>query len=244
MNRTLFISDLHLGPAHPKITALFLQFIATQAQHADALYILGDLFEIYIGDDEKTELYHLVSQALAKLKKSGVPIYLMHGNRDFLIGKSFVNACEAVLLQDPTLIYLYGKPTLLMHGDTLCTQDKKYLAFRQKAQNPRIQKFFLMLPLKIRQQLAKKARNMSHLHTQQIPASLLDVTPDAVRTIMQKHQVHQLIHGHTHRPSIHDFWLHKKHFRRIVLSDWGNEGHFLAYDENGLCRLESFEALG
>ena len=240
MIRTLFISDLHLNISHPKITEFFLHFIKTEARHADALYILGDLFETYIGDDEKNMLHDSVSQALVQLKKLGVTTYLLRGNRDFLMGEKFADACQARLLQDATVIDLYGKPTLIMHGDTLCTQDKKYLAFRKKVHNARIQKMFLMLPLNLRQRIAKKARNISHLHTQKIAAPFLDVTPSEVQIIMQKHQVHQLIHGHTHRPSVHDFWLQKQHFRRIVLSDWGNRGHFLAYDASGLCRLESF----
>ena len=233
MNHTLFISDLHLSPSHPHITEYFFQLLKKEATHADALYILGDLFETYIGDDENTSLHQSVT---SQLKKLDVPIYFMHGNRDFLIGKKFINACGATLLEDPTVIDLYGKPTLLMHGDTLCTQDKKYLAFRRIVHNPFVQKLFLKLPLTFRQQLATSARSASNQHTQKATASILDVTPEEIPRIMQHYQVHQLIHGHTHQPSIHLFWLHQKLFTRIVLSDWDHKGHFLVCYEDGLCR--------
>ena len=204
---TLFISDLHLDDSRPEITQLFMAFLTTKATQSDALYILGDLFETYIGDDEKTALQQQVIQALSALKQTGMPVYLMHGNRDFLIGKSFAKQSQVTLLPDPTIIDLYGTKTLLLHGDTLCTKDIKYLAFRKKVRNVFLQKIFLMLSIKKRLAIAKKARHISEIHNQNTELAILDATPEEIPHIMQKYNVQQLIHGHTHRPAIHYFWL-------------------------------------
>lgn len=240
---TLFISDLHLDNSRPKITDFFIKFLQNEASHSDALYILGDLFESFIGDDEKTVLQQAVSHALCVLNKKGIPVYLMHGNRDFLIGKKFAKQSQIKIISDPTIINLYGKPTLLMHGDTLCTQDVEYLAFRRKAHNFILQKIFLMQSLKTRQLLAEKARNKSHQHKEKTELSILDATPEEIPCIMQKYQIRQLIHGHTHRPSLHYFWLNGEPFFRIVLSDWEETGHFLIYNKNGICRLKDFSVV-
>lgn len=234
---TLFISDLHLDDSRPEITALFMRFLKTDAKHAGALYILGDLFETFIGDDEKTTLQEEVCDALLKLTKHGVPVYLMHGNRDFLIGKRFAKQSGVKILPDPTIIDLYGKPTLLLHGDTLCTQDIDYLVFRKKARNVLLQKIFLAQPLKIRRLLTEKGRRISKKHNEKTPLAILDATAEEIPRLMQKHQVNQMIHGHTHRPSLHYFWLHSQPFFRMVLSDWETTGHFLSCNENGTCRL-------
>lgn len=236
--RTLFIADLHLNESRPDLTALFLQFLQTQAKNADALYILGDLFESYIGDDEKTPLQKQVSQALYHLKERGIPVYLMQGNRDFLMGKAFAKRCGATLLKDPTIIHLYGTPTLLMHGDTLCTQDTDYLAFRKKARHFFYQTLFLLQSLKKRREIFTKARQISQMHNRNTALAILDATPSAIPEVMLQYGVRQLIHGHTHRPSLHYFWQTGERYLRIVLSDWENHGHFLVYEQNGVCRLE------
>jgi len=237
---TLFISDLHLDNSRPEITDLFIKFLQNEASHSDALYILGDLFETFIGDDEKTVLQQEVSHVLSHLNKKGIPVYLMHGNRDFLIGKKFARQSQIKIISDPTIINLYGKRTLLMHGDTLCTQDIDYLAFRKKARNFILQKIFLIQSLKTRQLLAEKARSISQQHNEKSELSILDATPEEIPHIMKKYQVHQFIHGHTHRPSLHYFWLNGELFFRIVLSDWEDSGHFLIYYDNGLCRLKQW----
>lgn len=237
--RTLFISDLHLEDSRPNITAIFLAFLEKEAPYCDALYILGDLFEAFIGDDENTALHQKISSALSRLNDLGVPVYLMHGNRDFLIGKHFIHRSQVTLIEDPTVINLYGKKTLLMHGDTLCTQDVKYLAFRKKARNNLLKKLFLALPLKRRQALAEKARAISKTHTRTVDMRSLDVTPAEIPLIMGKYQVEQLIHGHTHHPGLHFFWRNGRLFSRYTLSDWENTGHFLAYSDKGLSRLQT-----
>lgn len=241
--RTLFIADLHLNELRPDLTTLFLQFLQTQATNANALYILGDLFESYIGDDEKTPLQHQISEALYRLKQHGIPVYLMHGNRDFLIGKAFAKRCGATLLKDPTIINLYGIPTLLMHGDTLCTQDTDYLAFRKKARHFFYQTLFLLQSLKKRREIFTKARKISQMHNRNTALAILDATPSAIPDVMLKHGVHQLIHGHTHRPSLHYFWQGRERYLRIVLSDWENHGHFLVCDQNCAFRLKTVELL-
>lgn len=234
---TLFISDLHLDDSRPEITALFMRFLKNEAKHADALYILGDLFETFIGDDEKTALQQQVCEALLALSKNAIPIYLMHGNRDFLIGKQFAKQSGIKILPDPTVIDLYGKPTLLLHGDTLCTQDVDYLKFRKKVRNVLLQKIFLAQSLKTRRLLTEKARRVSKKHNEKTSLDILDATAEEIPRLMQKYQVNQMIHGHTHRPSLHYFWLNSQPFFRIVLSDWETMGHFLSCDEVGTCRL-------
>jgi UDP-2,3-diacylglucosamine hydrolase len=237
--RTLFISDLHLEDSRPDITALFLAFLEKEASYCDALYILGDLFEAFIGDDENTALHQKVSNALSSLNKKGVPIYLMHGNRDFLIGKSFIRRSQVTLIADPTIIDLYGRKTLLMHGDTLCTQDINYLTFRKKARNPLLKRLFLALPLKKRQALAEKARAISKTHTHTVDMRILDVTPAEIPLVMEKYHVQQLIHGHTHCPGFHYFWRNGQLFSRYTLSDWEKTGHFFTYDHKGSSRLQT-----
>lgn len=239
---TLFISDLHLEDSHTHITTLFLRFLTEKASHCDALYILGDLFETFIGDDENTPLHQKVTQGLSQLSAAGVPIYLMHGNRDFLLGKAFAKRCQATLIPDPTVIDLYGKRTLLMHGDTLCTQDVKYLAFRKKARNVFLQKLFLARSLKKRQAIAAKARELSRIHTQQTNTAILDVTPSEVPRIMQQHDAQHLIHGHTHRPGFHYLRQQDRFLFRAILGDWEKTGYFLACDIDGAWRLESVRA--
>lgn len=229
----LFISDLHLDPSRPQIIELFLRFLREQASQAQALYILGDFFEMWIGDDDDSELTKQIQAALKSLTQQSVPVFLMHGNRDFLLDKRFCKATGCKLLADPTKVELFGKPTLLMHGDLLCTDDVKYQHFRRRVRHPLFKSFYLHLPLRIRRWLAHKARAGSKKHTSTTAENIMDVNLDAVKTIMLKHNVKQLIHGHTHRPAIHN----ENGLTRIVLGDWHSEGSVL------VCRGEQLPAL-
>ena len=217
---TLFISDLHLEESRPDITEAFLGFLDGKASGVDQLYILGDFFEAWIGDDERTPLQEQIATALRKLRDSGTRIFLMHGNRDFLIGQDFCDRAGATLLDDPTVIDLYGTPTLLMHGDSLCTADVEYQKFRANMRNPQMQKMMLARPLEDRQQMARQLRQMSMAKNQGKAEDIMDVTPEEVVRELEHHGVQLMIHGHTHRPAIHDLEANGEPARRIVLGDW------------------------
>lgn len=233
---TLFISDLHLEPAHPGITRLFLDFLQNQAIHADALYILGDFFAAWLGDDDLTEFNQTIIQALKNLTDKGVPVYFMHGNRDFMIGHEFMRQTGCRLLADPTVINLYGLPTLLMHGDSLCTEDKAYLRFRRIARNSLYQKIAMYTPLAWRRAFAQ---GMRRPRAQPINKYIMDATPQEINRVMQQHNVTLLIHGHTHRPAIHNFDIDNQSVCRIVLSDWSDEmGSVLVCEADGEKYLE------
>lgn len=217
---TLFISDLHLEESRPDITGAFLRFLTEKAPGAEDLYILGDFFEAWIGDDERTPLQEQVAAALRSLSDSGTRIFLMHGNRDFLLGEDFCTRAGATLLDDPTLVDLYGTPTLLMHGDSLCTADVEYQKFRANMRNPQTQKLILARPLEDRQQMARQLREMSMATNRGKAEDIMDVTPEEVVRVMEDHDVRQLIHGHTHRPAEHALKVNNKSAKRIVLGDW------------------------
>lgn len=217
---TLFISDLHLEESRPDITRAFLSFLEQQAAGVESLYILGDFFEAWIGDDERTPLQEQVAGALRQLSDSGTRLFLMHGNRDFLIGDDFCARAGATLLDDPTVIDLYGTPTLLMHGDSLCTADVEYQKFRANMRNPQWQQMILQRPLKDRQQMARQLREISMAKNQGKEEFIMDVTPEEVVKDMERHQVQRLIHGHTHRPAVHELTANGQPARRIVLGDW------------------------
>lgn len=228
---TYFISDLHLDESRPAITDLFCDFLQKKAISADALYILGDLFEVWIGDDENTILQNRVANALAALANKNVPLYFIHGNRDFLIGKRFAKKANMRLLPQYHKINLYGKAILLMHGDTLCTNDVAYQKFRRKVRNPILQWIFLHTSLNYRKKIAAKYRAGSKKHQQQQQSlDIMDVSQDAVLKVMQQYQVALLIHGHTHRPAIHDLIINQQPAKRIVLADWHEQGNALVYD--------------
>lgn len=237
---TLFIADLHLTDDQPVITQLFIDFLQTQARDAEALYILGDLFETWIGDDYSTELTQRITAAIHTLAQSGVTIYFIHGNRDFLIGKQFAAAAGIILLPDSSVINLYGVKTLLMHGDTLCTRDTAYLKFRKWARNRYLQLLFLHQPLVIRTRIAQQLRHRSTTHTQNVSTEIMDVTPTEVPYILHKYQADLLIHGHTHRPSIEYLTINNRFASRIVLSDWHNSGNVLVCEPDGKRRLLNF----
>lgn len=234
---TLFISDLHLDASRPAINELFLDFLRTAATQAQALYILGDLFEAWIGDDDPASEHRAVIAALHALNAQGTALYFMHGNRDFLIGADFAAHSGCTLLTDPTLIDLYGTPTLLMHGDTLCTDDTDYQKFRSLVRDPHWQRDFLAKPLEVRRQMALAARTESAAHIAGTAYEIMDANHDAVMAALRKHQVTQLIHGHTHRPAFHDYELDGAPARRIVLGDWYEQGSVLRCDASG-CALE------
>jgi UDP-2,3-diacylglucosamine hydrolase len=217
---TLFISDLHLEETRPDITDAFLRFLDQKTSGIERLYILGDFFEAWIGDDERTPLQETIAGALKAVSDRGVEIFLMHGNRDFLIGEEFCERAGATLLDDPTVVDLYGTPTLLMHGDSLCTADEEYQKFRANMRNPQMQKMMLARPLEDRQKMARQLRDMSMAKNQGKAEDIMDVTPEEVVREMETHGVQQMIHGHTHRPAIHDLQANGQPATRIVLGDW------------------------
>ena len=218
---TLFISDLHLDPSRPEIIAIFRRFIADEAVNADALYILGDLFEAWIGDDADDETGKQFVAAMRPLREARKPCFYMHGNRDFLLGERFAREAGMTLLPDPSIINLYGTPTLLMHGDSLCTDDAAYQAFRQQSRAPAWQRAFLARSIAEREAFARQAREESRRYTRDnANAAIMDVNEGAVADAMRAAGVKRLIHGHTHRPATHSFDLNNTPATRIVLGDW------------------------
>jgi len=230
---TLFVSDLHLDAARPEITELFLRFLREEASGADALYILGDLFEAWVGDDEAGEPAASVRAALRDVVAAGTPVFVMRGNRDFLFGPRFAAESGARLLPDPAVIELYGEPTLLMHGDLLCSDDAAYQSFRSMVRRPAWQEDFLAQPLAARHEFAEKARAASKQHHGEIAESIMDVTAETVTATMARHGVNRLIHGHTHRPAIHSLGVNHRCAQRIVLGDWYTQGSVLRADADG-----------
>jgi UDP-2,3-diacylglucosamine hydrolase len=230
---TLFIADLHLDPSRPQITALFERYLAgDEVRHADALYILGDLVEAWIGDDDDAELPARIATATRAVRDAGVPVYFMVGNRDFLLGQAFAARAGLTLLDDGTVHDIHGRRTLLMHGDVLCTDDIAYQAVRQQVRTPEWQAQILAMPLQARRAFAAKARADSKAHTGSTMESIMDVNADAVAEAMRKTGVTRLIHGHTHRPAVHDFQLAGAPAQRIVLGDWYEQGSVLRVDAN------------
>ena len=229
----LLISDLHLEQERPDISRAFLHFLETRATQAEVLYILGDFFEVWIGDDAISPFQRSIAQALRQLSDSGTRIYLMHGNRDFMLGKAFCREAGCTLLKDPSVVELGGEKVLLMHGDSLCTQDAAYMKLRRWLRNPLSLFILRNLPLATRHKLARKLRNESRAQTRMKASDIVDVTPDEVPRIMAAHGVRTLIHGHTHRPAVHQLMLDSQPARRIVLGDWDKQGWALKIDENG-----------
>ena len=231
----LLVSDLHLSPERPEVTRAFLDFLGDQASSSEALFVLGDLFEAWIGDDDTCPTGIEVQKAFKQLTDKGVALFIQHGNRDFFIGKRFCETTGATLLADEHLVEYNDRAALVMHGDTLCTDDIDYIRFRKKIRHP-ISKFLLLaLPLRFRQKLADAMRAKSKAANANKPSAIMDVNRDAVDGVMSKHQVTTLIHGHTHRPDRH------QHINgeRIVLGDWHDLGWFLIWNKDGFT-LESF----
>jgi UDP-2,3-diacylglucosamine hydrolase len=237
---TLFIADLHLDDSRPQITSLFEHYLASdEVRRADALYILGDLVEAWIGDDDDAPLPQRIANATRAVRDAGVPVYFMVGNRDFLLGEAFAQRAGFTLLDDGTVHDLYGTPTLLMHGDALCTDDIAYQAVRRNVRTPEWKAQVLSMPLQARRAFAAKAREDSRAHTGSTHETIMDVNADAVAQAMRNADVNHLIHGHTHRPAIHHFDLDGHTAERIVLGDWYEQGSVLRIDPNDR-KLRSF----
>lgn len=230
---SLFIADLHLSKERPEITGLFLDFLSQQARDAEALYILGDLFEAWLGDDVILPEYQAVIEAMGQLTESGVRLFVMHGNRDFLLGERFCQLSGAELLDDPCTIDLYGQPTLLMHGDLLCSDDVPYQKMREQIRRPEWIAEFLAKTPQERIAFAQELREISRKETGKKQEAIMDVNDDTLADYLDHHEVQQLIHGHTHRPAVHQHVSSHGPVRRIVLSDWYQEGHYLSCDKDG-----------
>lgn len=227
----LFIADLHLDPSRPQITTLFERYLAgDEVRSARALYILGDLVEAWIGDDDDAELPARIATATRAVRDAGVPIYFMAGNRDFLLGQTFAERAGLTLLDDGVVHNIEGQATLLMHGDVLCTDDVAYQAVRQQVRTPQWRAQILSMSLQARRAFAAKARQDSKAHTGSTMESIMDVNADAVADAMRKAGVTRLIHGHTHRPAVHAMELDGSAAQRIVLGDWYEQGSVLRVD--------------
>lgn len=238
---TLFISDLHLDPERPEITRLFGDFVDSEARSADALYILGDLFEAWVGDDDPSEPGVFVASKLRALADNGVPVYFLHGNRDFLVGRDFAQRTGMTLLPENAVILLHGKPVLLMHGDTLCTGDHAYQAFRTQTRDPVWRAQFLAQPLAARLAFAAQARTASQQRQQAMKQgdraqfeTVTDVSPVAVHETFTRYGIDTMIHGHTHRPTIHALDVDGRACERVVLGDWYTQSSVLRVDANGM----------
>ena len=242
---TLFVSDLHLDPARPQVTELFLRFLRDEGRRADALYILGDLFEAWIGDDDPSEAGQSVAAGVRAVADAGVPVFFIRGNRDFLLGQDYATRAGLQILPDPCVVTLYGKPVLLQHGDLLCTDDTAYQAFRAQTRDPAWRQRFLAQPLAARQAFAAQAREASMARQREMIAgdrgtfeTVTDVAPATVEATLVRFGVSTLIHGHTHRPAIHQLQAAGRPCRRIVLGDWYEQGSVLRVDADGM-RLDA-----
>ncbi len=234
MTHTLLISDLHLCRSQPQITAAFERFLIEFAPHAEALYILGDLFEYWAGDDDLDDPFHQqIARGLHALSARGTRIYLLHGNRDLLMGQALASACGAILLSDPVLVDLYGKPTLLSHGDALCTDDTEYQQFRKLVHSAAWQQQFLAQPLAERKAYIEQLRARSRSEKQTKSLAIMDVNVDAVTALLRANAYPRLIHGHTHRPYRHVLHLDDHTCERWVLGDWDEHGYALRCDAGG-----------
>jgi UDP-2,3-diacylglucosamine hydrolase len=236
MPYTLFISDLHLCPTRPTINRIFFEFLHGPAAQSEALYILGDLFEYWAGDDDDDPFNRSILASLRDLSDHGVALYVMHGNRDFLIGERFTLACQAQLLTDPTLVTLYGSPTLLMHGDTLCTDDIRYQEFRTRVRAREWQQKFLSQPLAARKQIIAGLRAENAEEKQLKSEAIMDVAGATVEEELRVHGYPRLIHGHTHKPALHRHLVDGHDCERWVLADWYTSGSYLRCDAQD-CRV-------
>lgn len=229
MRQTYFIADLHLSESRPDISAAFYQFLDSHIvnQDVDALYILGDFFEVWVGDDYETPLSKEVATRLKYISDNGTPVFFIHGNRDFIIRDKYAKQAGMTLLPEQTVIDLYGTPTVILHGDEMCTQDVEYQKFRKKARGWWWPRLMLALPLWYRRSVAKKAREKSKQNQAGKSLEILDVTQEAVLSVFAQHQVTNMIHGHTHRPDVHHYNEHGAVLTRTVLGDWYTQGSYL-----------------
>ena len=230
---TFFISDLHLEADRPEIGEQFVAFLAGPAREADALYILGDLFEAWVGDDDPSSYYADMKAAIREVSESGVPVYFMHGNRDFMIGERFAEETGVTLLPDPYPVELHGEKVLLSHGDYLCTDDVEYQKVRAMTRDPGWQAMMMEKPLEERLAFARQARATSKARSASMTEEIADVNEDAVEEAVREHGVDVLLHGHTHRPAVHPFHVDERPVHRIVLGDWYEQGSMVEWDEDG-----------
>ena len=229
----LFISDLHIDESRPAITEQFLGFLSAEARDAEALYILGDLFESWVGDDAADAAQSAAITGLHSLTSQGVPCFVMHGNRDFLLATQFCRMSGAELLPDPLIVTLYGEPVLVTHGDALCTDDRAYQRLRATVRDADWQRQFLALSIASRRALAGAARVGSQAHTAAVEYAITDVNADSVAMALRGARTATLLHGHTHRPAIHPLQVDGRPCTRIVLGDWYDQGSLLRWDRNG-----------
>lgn len=229
---TLFISDLHLSPTTPDINACFIKFMREEAVHADALYVLGDLFEFWIGDDDTSDFAKQIRAEFKRLTDAGVPTFFTQGNRDFLVGRRFAKQTGVTLLGDETVIDIYGRKAVVLHGDTLCTDDVSYLKYREKVHQPWLQWIFNRIPMFIKKKIVSKVQSDIKDDKQTKSLDIMDVTQSEVEKVMKQHNVDLMIHGHTHRPKVHTFEVSGVTNTRIVLGDWYTQGSVLTYTED------------
>jgi UDP-2,3-diacylglucosamine hydrolase len=234
MAHSLFVSDLHLSTQRPGMVDLFCAFLREPAADAEALYILGDLFDYWVGDDDLADPLHArIVDALHRWRVAGKGLYLLHGNRDFLLDAGFSGACGGQILPDPSLVALYGSPTLLMHGDLLCTDDVRYQAFRAQVRDPEWQHNFLRRSLAERHAIAGQISRTNEDEKRQKTEDIMDVAPDTVEAMLRAHGYPRLIHGHTHRPALHTHSLDGHTCQRWVLNDWLERGGYLRCTPQG-----------
>lgn len=234
--RTYFVADLHLTDQRPAATGRFFRFLRNEAAGADALYILGDLFEAWIGDDHDEQVAHDTARQIKALVDAGTPVYFMHGNRDFMLAARYAARSGMTLLADPARISLYGMPTLLLHGDTLCTDDTAYQSLRRRIRHPLTLALLRLLPLALRRRLARQARAGSESAKAGKPAAIMDVNADEVLRVLREHRVKRLIHGHTHRPARHVHEVDGQACERWVVPDWYAYCGYVVCDDAG-CAL-------
>ncbi|WP_209327057.1 UDP-2,3-diacylglucosamine diphosphatase [Pseudoalteromonas sp. PA2MD11] len=229
MNQSYFIADLHLTENRPDITAAFFDFLDSKIinDDVDALYILGDFFEVWVGDDYQTDLSKSVAARLSQVSESGTEVFFIHGNRDFIMREGYAKSASMTLLPEQVVIDLYGTPTVILHGDEMCTQDIEYQKFRKKSRGWWWPKLMLAMPLWYRKKIARNAREKSKQSQAGKALEILDVTEDAVLAMFEKHQVANMIHGHTHRPNVHHYNINGKTLTRTVLGDWYEQGSYL-----------------
>ncbi len=237
--RTLFISDIHLSPSQPGLTKAFIDFLEQQTDNTDALYILGDLFDFWIGDDDSGDFAISIMQSLKAVSDKGVKGYFVQGNRDFLVGKRFSRKTGFKLLDDISTVDLYGTQAVILHGDTLCLEDTGYLAFRAKVHQPWLQWIFNRLPFSVRKKIVASIQNSAKSEKSTKSYDIMNVTQDEVIRVMNQHNVDLMIHGHTHRPDIHNFHSSDNLRTRIVLGDWGKDVSYLEITPAGY-RLISY----
>ena len=235
---TVFLSDIHVSDEHPEISKHLEEFLLQEESKTNAIYILGDLFEYWLGDDDPNASFAEIKNLLKKLSDKNISIFFIHGNRDFLIGESFAVETGCHILHDPHVIDLYGKKVLISHGDIFCTDDKEYQLFRKQTRDPAWKKSILSKSLSFREEFAKKARLESSQHTSSKKNEIMDVNKDEILKMYEKYNLDIIIHGHTHRPAIHDVFFNGRNCQRIVLGDWYEQGSILKCDETGFDLIE------